>query len=226
MLTRGKKIEAVGKFGSVEIPADAQIVDATGLLVVPGFIEMHNHTGATDLHDIVFQVNPELRVVDNIQFRTPSMKTAVAGGITTLLTIPGSGTNMGGFGVVMKTWGRTPADVIVRFPGALKIAQAGNPERFGGELGHGRMGMNWLIRNVLIEGREYHRAWEAFEKGETKTAAAQEPPLRDAARALPQGVPDRGPHAVVPGRAELDPDPEEANWTSIPSSTTASGRGT
>ena len=170
VVTKGKKIEAVGKFGSVEIPAGAQIIDATGLWVVPGIIEMHNHTGASDLHDIVFQVNPELRVVDNIQFRTASMKTAVAGGITTLLTIPGSGTNMGGFGVVMKTWGRTPADVVVRFPGALKIAQAGNPERFGGELGHGRMGMNWLIRNVLIEGREYNRAWEAFEKGETKTA--------------------------------------------------------
>jgi imidazolonepropionase-like amidohydrolase len=168
VVTRGKKIQAVGRFGSVEIPEGAQIVDATGQIVVPGFIELHNHTGATDLHDIVFQVNPELRVVDNIHFRTSAMKTAVAGGVTTLLTIPGSGTNMGGFGVVMKTWGRTPADVIVRFPGALKIAQAGNPERFGGELGHGRMGMNWLIRNVLIEGREYHRAWEKFEKGETK----------------------------------------------------------
>jgi imidazolonepropionase-like amidohydrolase len=169
VVTRGKKIEAVGPFGSVAIPEGAQIVDATGHFVVPGFIEMHNHTGASDLHDIVFQVNPELRVVDNIQFRTGAMKTAVAGGVTTLLTIPGSGTNMGGFGVVMKTWGRTPADVVVRFPGALKIAQAGNPERFGGELGHGRMGMNWLIRNVLIEGREYHRAWTAYEKGETKT---------------------------------------------------------
>jgi imidazolonepropionase-like amidohydrolase len=170
VVTRGKKIEAVGRFGEVAIPADAQVIDATGLWVVPGFVEMHNHTGASDLHDIVFQVNPELRVVDNIQFRTASMKTAVAGGITTLLTIPGSGTNMGGFGVVMKTWGRTPADVVVRFPGALKIAQAGNPERFGGELGHGRMGMNWLIRNVLLEGRAYNQAWEAYEKGETKTA--------------------------------------------------------
>jgi imidazolonepropionase-like amidohydrolase len=169
VVTRGKKIAAVGPFGSVPIPEGATVIDASRHYVVPGFIEMHNHTGASDLHDIVFQVNPELRVVDNVQFRTAEMKTAVAGGMTTLLTIPGSGTNMGGFGVVMKTWGRTPADVVVRFPGALKIAQAGNPERFGGELGHGRMGMNWLIRNVLVEGREYHRAWLRWEKGETKT---------------------------------------------------------
>ncbi len=170
VLIHGKKIAAVGAFGSVEIPAGAEIIDATNHLVVPGFIEMHNHTGISDAHDIVFQVNPELRVVDNIQFRTGEMKTAVAGGMTTLMAIPGSGTNMGGFGVVMKTWGRTPEDVIVRFPGSLKIAQAGNPERFGGEVGAGRMGMNWLIRNVLIEGREYNRAWERYEKGETKTA--------------------------------------------------------
>jgi imidazolonepropionase-like amidohydrolase len=176
VVIRGKKIEAVGAFGTVKIPEGARIVDATGLVVVPGFIEMHNHTGVSlsELNDMVFQMNPEFRVVDHVQFKTAPMRAAVAGGLSTLLCIPGSGTNSGGFGVVMKTWGKSPEDVVVRFPGALKIAQAGNPERGSGEVGAGRMGMNWVIRALFTEARAYHRAWEAFEKGEAKA-----PPQKD-----------------------------------------------
>ncbi len=29
-----------------------------------------------------------------------------------------------------------PEEVILRFPGVLKVAQAGNPERYGGDLGY------------------------------------------------------------------------------------------
>lgn len=172
VVIRGRKIESVGKFGTVTVPSGARIIDATGKIVVPGFLEMHNHTGVSlsDLNDMVFQVNPDLRVVDFVQFDTPATRNALAAGVTTLLTIPGSGTNMGGFGVVMKTWGRKRDDVVVRFPGALKVAQAGNPERQGGDLGAGRMGMNWIIRNTLKEAQTYHLAWEAYEKGETKVA--------------------------------------------------------
>lgn len=172
VLIRGKTILAVGAYGDVAIPADAKIVDATGMVVVPGFIELHNHTGVNlgELNDTVFQTNPEFRVVDHVQFRTAPMRAAVAGGCTTLLCIPGSGSNMGGFGVVMKSWGKSPEDVVVRFPGALKVAQAGNPERGAGEVGAGRMGMNYVIRQTLEEARTYHRAWEAFEAGKTKTA--------------------------------------------------------
>ncbi len=172
VVVRGRKIESVGKFGEVQIPSGARIIDATNRVVVPGFLEMHNHTGVSlsDLNDMVFQVNPDLRVVDFVQFDTPATRNALSAGVTTLLTIPGSGTNMGGFGVVMKTWGRTRDDIVVRFPGALKIAQAGNPERQGGDLGAGRMGMNWIIRNTLKEAQVYHLAWEAYEKGDTKVA--------------------------------------------------------
>jgi imidazolonepropionase-like amidohydrolase len=172
VLIRGSKIAAVGAFGDVAIPAGAKLVDATGMVVVPGFIELHNHTGVSlnELNDTVFQTNPDFRVSDHVQFKTAPMRVAVAGGLTTLLCIPGSGSNIGGFGVVMKTWGKSPEDVVVRFPGALKVAQAGNPERGSGEVGAGRMGMNYLIRQTFAEGLVYHRAWERFEKGETKTA--------------------------------------------------------
>ncbi len=162
------KIKQVGPSSEIDVPSSFDVVDAAGKWVLPGFIELHNHTLASDLHDNVFQVNPELRVLDNVDMDGPAARIAVAGGITTALIIPGSGSNMGGFGVIVKTSGKTPEEVVMKFPGALKIAQAGNPEQRDGDLGATRMGMNWMIRNVLQEGKAYHDAWTRFEAGETK----------------------------------------------------------
>ena len=44
ILIRQNKIEAVGKSGSLEFNPEAEIIDASGLLAVPGFINTHAHT--------------------------------------------------------------------------------------------------------------------------------------------------------------------------------------
>jgi len=168
ILTRGTKIEQIGSASEVDIPSGYELIDARGLVVTPGFVELHNHTGASDLQSRVYQVNPGSRTVDNMEFDTPALRMAIAGGVTTFLTIPGSPTNMSGWGMIRKSGGKTPEESLVRFPGALKIAQAGNPERGSGDLGSTNLGMNWLIRNVMVEGKAYHEAWNRFEQGETK----------------------------------------------------------
>jgi imidazolonepropionase-like amidohydrolase len=148
-------------------PDDHEVIDAAGLWVLPGFVDLHSHIGGSDINDMVYPVNPGFRVLDNVVPGNPLLQKAQAGGVTTVLFIPGSGTNMSGFGAIIKTGGDSIDDMLVRFPGALKIAQGGNPERRGGDLGRDRMGMNWLIRNVLEEGRRYTEAWDAFEAGKT-----------------------------------------------------------
>ncbi len=42
------KIQAVGSFGSVEVPANAEQLDRTGYTVMPGIIGMHDHLYYTD----------------------------------------------------------------------------------------------------------------------------------------------------------------------------------
>jgi imidazolonepropionase-like amidohydrolase len=175
VLISGSRIEKVGPEAEVPIPTGYEVIDARGGHVVPGLVELHNHTAASDLQDNLFQVNPEYRVLDNIDWDTPETRIAVAGGVTCVLTIPGSGTNMTGIGVILKTYGDSPEEVLVRFPGALKIAQAGNPERGTGDLGAGRMGMSWMIRNVLEEGLWYHRAWTEYEEGRRAAPPARDP---------------------------------------------------
>lgn len=166
ILIRDQKIEAIGSVNEIEIPDGYKLIHHPEGFAMPGLIEAHSHVGGTsDLNEMVYPTNPELRNWDQIVPHNDRLKVAIAGGITTICFIPGSGTNMGGFGALLKTGPGTIEDVIIKAPGVLKIAQAGNPERATGELGSGRMGMNYVIRQELKEGQLYHRQWEAYERG-------------------------------------------------------------
>ncbi len=165
LVSKGK-IEAIGPSSSVAVPEGYQEIDHREMFAMPGLIEAHSHVGGSgDLNEMVYQTNPELRNWDQIIPHNPRLQVAIAGGVTTICLIPGSGTNMGGWGVLMKTGPGEPEDVIIRAPGVLKIAQSGNPERQGGEVGSGRMGMNHVIRQQLMEGRLYVQQWDDFEAG-------------------------------------------------------------
>jgi imidazolonepropionase-like amidohydrolase len=170
ILVRGSKIEKVGRRSEVSVPDGYETIDVGRSWVTPGFVDLHCHIASEgeDLNDTVLQINTDLRTLDVVRPENELLKDALAGGVTTVLFIPGSGTNLSGFGTLLKTAGRTVEESLIRFPGAMKIAQAGNPERFA-DLGSGRTGMNWMIRNILNEGKEYHEAWTAFEEGRTQT---------------------------------------------------------
>lgn len=180
VLIRDSKIEAVGRRDRIAVPAGYRVIEMPEALLLPGFIEAHSHQGARttrDLNDMIQQINQGLRNLDFISYDHDAVKRARAGGVTALLFLPGSGTNMAGWGTLMKTWGRTVEEALIRYPGVLKIAQAGNPERPFGDLGAGRMGMTALLRDMFQKARDYHAAWTAFEKGEAKTAPRLDPSL-------------------------------------------------
>jgi imidazolonepropionase-like amidohydrolase len=175
ILVAGGKIEAIGATKDITVPAGYEIVDGGAAWALPGWVDIHSHVGGSDINDMIYPTNPDLRVDDNVVPDNPLLVHARAGGVTTILFIPGSGTNMAGFGVLMKTAGKTPEEVILRFPGVLKVAQAGNPERYGGDLGYGRVGMNHLIRETMKEGLAYGRAWMEYERGDR----AEPPPTSE-----------------------------------------------
>ncbi len=167
ILTRNGKILALGKTDEVAIPDGFEVIDMGDTWCVPGWVELHCHIASKsfDINDTVHQTNPEMRTLDLVTMDHETLRNALAGGVTTVLYIPGSGSNMGGFGTLTKTWGRSPEEALIRFPGCLKVAQAGNPERYSGDLGMTVMGMNEELRLTLGRGKRYYEAWDAFEKG-------------------------------------------------------------
>src|SRR5689334_8139096 len=54
LVIRDGKIAALGKQGEVTLPPDAEVLDASGMWVMPGQIDLHTHIGNdSGLHDYV-----------------------------------------------------------------------------------------------------------------------------------------------------------------------------
>jgi len=167
VVTRNGLVEAVGSAKEIKVPDGYELVDCGDAMILPGFIDLHCHIASEsfDLNDTVHATNPEFRTLDLIGMEHDQIRTGRAGGISTVLYLPGSGSNMGGFGTLTKTWAHSPEEALVRFPGSLKIAQAGNPERGSGDLGTDVMGMNEGIRMTLLDGQRYWQQYEAWQAG-------------------------------------------------------------
>jgi imidazolonepropionase-like amidohydrolase len=174
MIVRDGKIAAIGPAGQTPLPADHVYEDLGDAWLMPGMIDLHSHVAGTfDLNDMVYLTNPGLRAATAVVPGWPDLRKAVAGGVTTVLFIPGSGTNVGGQGVLVKTGLDRYEDMEVRRVGSLKLAQAGNPESWMRAIGgSGRAFMNWHTRDTFRRGLAYASRYAASE-------AAGEEPERD-----------------------------------------------
>jgi len=170
LLVEDGKILAVGRADELEIPAGFELVDCGEGWLMPGLVELHSHVGSpvpffpNDINDTVYLTNPGLRVSAGVIPGNIRLRKGLAGGVTTVLHIPGSGSNMGGHGLLFKTAHEEYERAEVRNPGSLKLAQAGNPE--GWTVGVSRSFMNWNTRNTFRRGIAYAKRWEAFEAGD------------------------------------------------------------
>ena len=176
LLVKDKRIERLGPASEIDVPDGYRVLEFPEHWLVPGIVEAHNHStagGWSDLNDMVYQTNLGLDSRCVPQPDNDWVKQARAGGITTCMMIPGSGTSMSGMGTVVSTGGHTPDEIIMASPGSLKIAQAGNPEWYFG--GNGRTFMNWNLRQTLTKARDYCAAWEAYDSGRTTTQPEADP---------------------------------------------------
>ncbi len=185
VLVRDGKIERVGRAADVAVPDGYELVDVGEKWIMPGLIDLHCHVGGTfDINDMVYLTNPGCRASTAVIPANPALERAIAGGVTTVLFIPGSGTNIGGQGILFKTGHEHFEDAVLRDPGSMKLAQAGNPERFG--WGIGRAFMNWNTRNTFMRGIAYAKKWEAYEQDETAEKPEVDPQF-EIIRALRRG---------------------------------------
>ncbi|MDP6409297.1 MAG: amidohydrolase family protein [Planctomycetota bacterium] len=164
VLVKDGRITEVGPQASTAIPEGWETIDVGERWLAPGMIDLHNHVAGSlgDLNDMVYLTNPGLRASSIVSPRNAAVQRGLAGGVTSLLLIPGSGTNIGGQGVLVKVGHPEYEKGEIRNPGSLKLAQAGNPERY--LIGVGRSFMNWNTRDTFERGVAYAKRWEAHER--------------------------------------------------------------
>ena len=173
------KIAAIG--ARLDVPADARVMDCTGCIVAPGFIDAHCHIGmdeegvrweGNDTNEYSSPVTPEMRAIDGINPRCEAFANALTGGVTTAVTGPGSANVLGGTFVALKLHGNCVDDMIVKNPVAMKIAFGENPKGCYGQKGNKepvtRMAVAAMLREQLFKAKRYAESVAAAEADPTK----------------------------------------------------------
>lgn len=161
------RIVAVGTAADVEVPEDAELIDASGTWVLPGFIDAHVHLGVheegegwsgNDTNEKTDPNGARFRAIDGIDPFDVGFDDALSGGVTSVVVKPGSANPIGGQTVAVKTWGRTALDVVFAEQVSVKSALGENPKRVYGEKNQTpstRLGVAATIREAFTKARNY-----------------------------------------------------------------------
>jgi imidazolonepropionase-like amidohydrolase len=180
VLIRDGRIAQVGSGIAAE---DAEVVDAEGMWITPGIIDVHSHLGVypapvvmahADGNEISDPNTAEVWAEHSVWPQDPGFVTALAGGITTVQILPGSANLFGGRSVTLKNVpGRSVQEM--KFPGApygLKMACGENPKRvYGivkGSAPSTRMGNVAGYRKAWIAAKDYRDKMEKADNGDDK----------------------------------------------------------
>ncbi len=164
IVVQSGKIKAVGASPSVTIPGDATVVDAKGKWIMPGLVCTHSHIGGMGAADGSSPIQPGVRILDSINVRDAGFRRALAGGLTTLNIMPGSGHLISGQTVYCKlryyeSSPRVVDEILIRDKdgspiGGLKMANGTNSQ--GDSPFPGTRGKSaYLVREQYIKAREY-----------------------------------------------------------------------
>lgn len=163
ILIRDGKLAKIGP----NLPTEgAEVIDAAGLEVYPGFVDAHCHvtlsvwgggSAGMDVNETGDPVTPQLRAIDAIDPMDNHLAEARKGGITCVAVGPGSSNVIGGTWAAIKTYGKRVDKMVVREAIGMKCAFGENPKTFYHGKGiSSRMTNAALIRNALRKAQLYH----------------------------------------------------------------------
>jgi imidazolonepropionase-like amidohydrolase len=180
ILVEHGKIKAVGT--GVTAPAGVKVIDATGLVAMPGIIDTHSHIAVQGgVNEGTLSVVPEVRVKDVVTGDDVAIHRAIAGGTTTARLLHGSANTIGGQHAVVKLrYGQPGRDLIIKdAPFGVKFALGENVTRSPRRFPNTRMGVESVIERAFEEGRAYRAVWDEYNKAKaTKRPGELGPPPR------------------------------------------------
>ena len=180
LIRNGKIIEVGSMEDSLAGKEDIIVYDVKDKVIMPGLVDTHSHIGEGDGGDRSSTTHPDVRILDAVDPMSDTFKKAIAGGITTVNVMPGSGHLMSGQTVYLKM--RKDAktindmlfcdDILNGICGGLKMANGtnslGSPP-FSGT----RSKSASIVRQLFIKAQEYK------EKIKSATGDPEKMPKRD-----------------------------------------------
>lgn len=184
VLVKDGKITQVGK--NLTAPTGVQVIDATGLYVMPGIIDAHSHIALDAVNEATAPITAMVWEGDDLDPLDVGIYRALAGGVTISHAMHGSANAIGGQCQTIKhRYGTVDPNVLVMegAPRTIKFALGENPTRVHGS-GNGivprtRMGVEFVIRQGFSEAKEYMEAWDKYNKSKNQKGFRGTPPKYD-----------------------------------------------
>ena len=161
------KIKGVGPMEALPKGCEGPSLDVKGGHIVPGFVDAHCHLGlfgdalkfeGDDGNEATNPCTPHVRAIDGVNPLDRCFQEAREGGVTTVLTGPGSANPISGQGIVIKPLGAWVDQMVLKVPATMKMALGENPKTvYNGrkETPTTRMGTASVIRTELARALEY-----------------------------------------------------------------------
>jgi imidazolonepropionase-like amidohydrolase len=163
------KIAAVGAAGSVNIPANAQVIDATGMTIYPGLIDSETQLGLTeisaeamtnDLVEMSDEIMPNMHTADAFHAESALIPVARLNGITNAVVAPDGGDTLPGQDSFIQLAGSSAPEMLLIRDLALPLNFTGDERRNKGgfdkrKFPSTRMGLATQLRQAFIDAQDY-----------------------------------------------------------------------
>ena len=191
------KIIAVGPSASVTIPANAQIVDATGMTIYPGLIDSETQLGLTEISAEVMtndllersdEIMPHMHTADAFHAESVLIPVARLNGITNAVVAPESEDTLPGQDSFIQLAGASAPDMLLIRDNAMPLNFTGDQRRNKGgfekqKFPATRMGMATQLRQAFIDAQDYKAKWAGYDRKKADAAQNKKPepsaPKRD-----------------------------------------------
>jgi imidazolonepropionase-like amidohydrolase len=182
------KITALGASGSVNIPANAQIIDATGMTIYPGLIDSETQLGLTeisaetmtnDLVEMSDEIMPHMHTAEAFHAESALIPVARLNGITNAVVAPEGSDTLPGQDSFIQLAGKTATDMLLIRDLAMPLNFTGDERRNKGgfdkrRFPSTRMGLATQLRQAFIDAEDYKAKWTAYETRKADTGLSND----------------------------------------------------
>jgi imidazolonepropionase-like amidohydrolase len=195
VIMQGGKITAIG--ANVPIPANAQIIDATGMTIYPGLIDSETQLGLTEIsaeamtNDLVErsdEIMPNMHTADAFHAESALIPVARINGITNAIVAPTGEDTLPGQDSFIQLAGASAPEMLLIRDIALPLNFTGDERRNKGgfekqKFPATRMGLAAQLRQAFIDAQDYKLKWADYDRKKSDAAQNKKPeplaPKRD-----------------------------------------------
>jgi imidazolonepropionase-like amidohydrolase len=188
IVMQGGKITAVGGASSVNVPSDAQVIDATGMTVYPGLIDSETSLGLTeisaenmtnDLVELSDEIMPHMHTAEAFHAESALIPVARMNGITNAVVAPEAADTLPGQDSFIQLAGASATEMLLIRDNAMPLNFTGDERRNKGgfdkrKFPSTRMGLAAQLRQAFLDAQDYKSKWTDYDRKKSDAAQSKD----------------------------------------------------